>query len=155
MASIRSQNTKPEKTLGSILFKKGLRYRKHAADIPGKPDFVFRSRKMAIFVNGDFWHGWRLPVWQKKLQKGYWTNKIQRNRERDRKNYCYLRRRGWKVIIVWEHQLEADKAGVVRKILSVYKGNNKTRLRQKCIRRSDTASYLRPSIRKDPPFIST
>lgn len=125
MASIRSKNTNPEKVLGSILFKKGLRYRKHASDIPGKPDFVFRSLKMAIFVNGDFWHGWRFPLWKNKLKRGYWSSKIRNNRERDKKNYKYLRNQGWKVITVWEHQLEADEMQVAKKIFSAYKERRK------------------------------
>jgi DNA mismatch endonuclease, patch repair protein len=125
MASIRSKNTKPEKVLGSLLFNEGLRFRKHASDIPGKPDIVFRSIKMAIFVNGDFWHGWRFPVWKKKLKKGYWSDKIRKNRERDQKNYKFLRNQGWKVITVWEHQLEANNMHVAHKILSAYKDRKK------------------------------
>jgi len=121
MASIRSTGTKPEKLLGSMLHKQGLRYRKHAKDLPGKPDFVFRKIKVAVFVDGDFWHGWRLPLWEEKLEKNYWREKIRRNRERDKKNHAKLRRMGWKVIRIWEHQLDRNPENVIKKIVSAYK----------------------------------
>ena len=84
----------------------GLRYRKHVKDLPGKPDFVFRRLKVVVFVDGDFWHGYKLSEWEHKLSRGYWHEKIKRNVERDRINRKALRVAGWKVIRVWEHQMQ-------------------------------------------------
>jgi len=117
MASIRSNNTKPEKQLGSMMFKAGLRYRKYVKDLPGKPDFVFSGSKVVVFVDGDFWHGWRFPQWEHKMEKPYWKEKINKNRERDKKNHATLRRMGWKVIRVWEHQLKDNPDKVLARII--------------------------------------
>lgn len=106
MSSIRSKNTKPEILFGSMMHRAGLRYRKHAKDLPGKPDFVFRPVKVAVFIDGDFWHGYKLREWEHKLSQGYWREKIKRNVERDRLKRAALRREGWKVIRIWDHQLK-------------------------------------------------
>lgn len=80
-------------------------------DLPGRPDFVFRDRRIAIFVDGDFWHGWRFPVWGHKLAP-FWAEKISKNRDRDRRNYAKLRRAGWSVVRIWEHQIEKEPQAV-------------------------------------------
>ena len=66
-------------------------------NLPGKPDIVFTKRKIAIFIDGDFWHGYRFPTWKDSLSD-FWQKKIEQNRIRDRKNFNKLRKRGWKVI---------------------------------------------------------
>jgi len=106
MSAIKSKNTKPEVLLGSMMHRAGLRYRKHAKDLPGRPDFVFRSLKIAVFVDGDFWHGYKLHEWEHKLSPGYWDKKIKGNVERDCVNREALRTAGWRVIRIWEHQLK-------------------------------------------------
>ena len=116
MSCIRSKNTAPERRLGSALHRLGLRYRKHSADLPGKPDFVFPRHHLVVFVDGDFWHGWRLPLWEKKL-KPYWKRKIRYNRRRDRSNRAKLRRRGWTVVRIWEHELNKSMDKAVAKVL--------------------------------------
>jgi len=97
MASIGSKNTKPEMLLGPMMHHAGLRYRKHAKDLPGKPDFIILPIKLAVFVDGDSWHGYRYA---------YWRDKIRGNMNRDRRNREALRRARWKVIRIWEHQLK-------------------------------------------------
>ena len=70
-------------------------------------DIVFRNAKVAVFVDGDFWHGWRLPAWEHKLTS-FWLDKLHANRDRDRRNFRKLRSLGWRVVRVWQHQLKRD-----------------------------------------------
>lgn len=93
--------------LRKALFARGWRYRIHVPILPGCPDIVFLGRRVAVFVDGDFWHGYRLPAWEHKLS-AYWKSKIKRNRDRDRKNHRKLRESGWKVVRVWEHEIRRN-----------------------------------------------
>jgi DNA mismatch endonuclease (patch repair protein) len=86
--------------------------------LPGRPDFVFRDRRVVVFVDGDFWHGWRFPVWRDKLSEA-WEAKIEANRRRDARNFRRLRRQGWKVVRIWEHQLDADPQVCLQRVLAV------------------------------------
>lgn len=83
-----------------------MRYRLHVPDLPGRPDIVFPRQQLAVFCDGDFWHGRDLQRRLEKLSRGhnsaYWTTKIQRNVERDRQNTSALEAAGWKVIRFWE-----------------------------------------------------
>ena len=105
MSRIRSKNTSPELTVRKSLHKLGLRFRVHDSSLCGCPDLVFRKARIAVFIDGDFWHGWRFPVWKHKLAP-YWRDKIEGNRRRDLKNFRRLRKAGWRVIRLWEHQIE-------------------------------------------------
>ena len=91
--------------MSKLLTDAGLVVQVQARDLPGRPDFVLRKYRIAIFVEGAFWHGWRFPAWRHKLSER-WEAKIEQNRSRDRRNHRALRRRGWKVIRFWEFQLE-------------------------------------------------
>lgn len=104
MQANKAKDTSIEVLLRKELFRRGRRYRIHVSRLPGRPDIVFPRLKVAVFVDGDFWHGFRLPEWQHKLSE-YWVQKINRNRERDAKNHRRLRSMGWKVIRIWEHEL--------------------------------------------------
>jgi len=73
----------------SELHKRGLRFRKHVKDLPGKPDVVFPTVKVAVFIDGDFWHGYKFPSWEHKVSD-FWKQKINKNRERDRRNHRKL-----------------------------------------------------------------
>jgi DNA mismatch endonuclease (patch repair protein) len=115
MAQIRGRNTGPELLLASALTAQGLKWESHARDLPGRPDFVFRLAKLAIFVDGDFWHGWRFDEWRHKLSEK-WETKIEGNRRRDSRNRRMLRRQGWKIIRLWEHQIERNPKASLRKI---------------------------------------
>jgi len=115
MARVRSYDTKPERVLRSALHRAGLRFRKHVRDLPGRPDAVFARARVAVFVDGDFWHGYRFPQWSSTLPE-YWRAKITRNRARDRRNFAALRRRGWKVVRVWEHDIDRDVARCVLRV---------------------------------------
>jgi DNA mismatch endonuclease (patch repair protein) len=117
MSRIRGRDTKPELAVARELRILGLRFRSHARDLPGRPDFVFRTEMVAIFVDGDFWHGWRLPAWRHKLTR-HWEEKIARNRARDRRNRRALARSGWVVVRLWEHEVERDLAACIARVSS-------------------------------------
>ena len=117
MARIKGKNTAPELLLAKELIGYGLRWHKHAKDLPGRPDFVFRNCRVVVFVDGDFWHGWRFSVWRDKLT-AKWAQKITANRLRDDRVHRSLRRSGWRVIRIWEHQLERDIQACVDRVIS-------------------------------------
>lgn len=108
MASVPSRNTKPEMVVRTALHSAGLRYRLHDPRLPGKPDIVFPSRKLAIFVHGCFWHG--CPHCQKSVgsNQAYWLPKLARNAARDQESLAKLRNIGWKVRVVWQCQLKSE-----------------------------------------------
>ena len=121
MSHIRSRNTKPEIKVRQWLWKHGYRYRLCVKGVPGKPDIVMRKYRTAIFVNGCFWHGHGVQLIINNEQciidssaccripqsnTEFWIRKIQRNQERDQKNYQILQENGWQVIVLWECQLK-------------------------------------------------
>ncbi len=120
MSLIKSTNTKPEtafrKLLSSVVYSRGYRYRLHYKRLPGKPDVVFVSRKIAIFVDGSFWHGYKLKKRAHKLSKEYWLPKIERNVMRDKKINRQLRSKGWKVLRIWEHELKKNPEKALDKV---------------------------------------
>lgn len=115
MSRIKGKDTGIELTVDSELRKRGLRFRKHAAHLPGKPDFAFPRKKVAVFVDGDFWHGYRLPRWRNTLSP-FWLSKIEGNIRRDKRNFARLRRMGWTVIRLWGHQVHSNLEACVERI---------------------------------------
>jgi DNA mismatch endonuclease (patch repair protein) len=118
MSRIRGKGTKPERAVAELMASAGLKWEEHCKDLPGRPDFVLRDLRIAIFVDGDFWHGWRFPVWRLKLSE-HWERKIEGNIRRDVRNFRALRRSGWKVIRIWEHQILKSPSLCLEKILLV------------------------------------
>lgn len=117
MARIRSKGTTPEMRVRKILHAKGLRYRLHRHDLPGRPDIVLPRHQLIVFVHGCFWHGHacsRSHVPRSNLE--YWLPKITRNKQRHQRTVRALRRMGWSVAVVWECQIERGVALVLRKI---------------------------------------
>jgi DNA mismatch endonuclease (patch repair protein) len=114
--SSRKKDTKPEVVLRKVLWARGYRYRKDVAALRGRPDVVFAGAKVAVFCDGDFWHGrdWRKR--RRKLERGhnpeYWIAKIKRNMERDRKNTRELEKAGWLVLRFWETDILRDPEAV-------------------------------------------
>ncbi len=102
MAAIKGKNTKSELFVRRYLFSQGLRYRVHAK-LPGRPDIVFPGYKVAIFVHGCFWHchGCANSIMPKSNIE-FWSEKLKRNAERDKRNIAKLQSQGWKVLIIWE-----------------------------------------------------
>lgn len=105
MRRIRSKNTKPELLVRSFLHSRGLRFRVHVSNLPGKPDLVFPSRRLCLFVHGCFWHGCERCVDGTRSVKSnaeYWAAKVQNNIARDKKNIAALHDAGWQVMELWE-----------------------------------------------------
>lgn len=117
MSRIKGKDTGLETCIRSELHRRGLRFRKHLKELPGKPDVVFTKVKVVVFIDGDFWHGYRFSTWEHKVSN-FWKTKISKNRERDSKNHSQLRRMGWTVIRLWEHEIEKDFEDCIRKIIS-------------------------------------
>lgn len=111
MSRIKGKNTTPEKIVRSYLFSRGLRYRLHDKNLPGKPDIVLRKFKSVVFVHGCFWHlhdNCRYAV-MPKTRTEWWREKLLRNKERDIHHLEQLRTMKWKVYIVWECELKKQK----------------------------------------------
>lgn len=108
MGRIRGRDTGPELIVRRLLHRMGFRYRLHARELPGRPDIVFRRRRLAIFVHGCFWHRHpdpgcklaRLP----KSRLDFWLPKLEGNLARDLENQGRLETLGWKVLVIWECQ---------------------------------------------------
>ncbi len=117
MASIRSTgNLSTEKRFRAFLIKSRLRgWKVHPKHVPGNPDFVFRKEKLAIFVDGCFWHGCPKCYRKPKSSVAYWVDKVKRNRARDHKVAGTLRRGGWSVMRIWEHSL-SNRAAVLERV---------------------------------------
>ena len=117
MSAIRSKNTSPEIKTFRELNKRKIYFQRHYKRILGSPDIAIPSKRKAVFIDGDFWHGFRYPLWKKRLSSKFWTNKIERNRGRDKTYHQKLRRMGWQVMRVWEHQLDKDFEKATNRII--------------------------------------
>lgn len=123
MAAVRSKNTRPELALRKLLFARGLRYRVHDRRLVGRPDLVFSGAKLAVFVDGDFWHGggWKargLSSFEEQFpsNREFWVAKIKRNVERDRVVNAALADQGWSVFRVLESQVKKDPVRIAVEI---------------------------------------
>lgn len=111
MSRIKGKNTKPEMIVRKFLHSKGLRYRLHPENMPGKPDLYFPKYKTALEVRGCFWHGhencryYVVP----KTRTEWWTEKISKTKERDYRNEMFLLSQGIRTIVVWECMLKNEK----------------------------------------------
>jgi DNA mismatch endonuclease (patch repair protein) len=116
----KKRGTKCELAMSRALRKLHLSFSSNVRDVDGCPDFVFRSKRTAVFVDGDFWHGRNMAIRLKRLAVGsngaYWTKKIKSNVRRDTRVRSRLRRHGWSVLRVWESDVHADADRVARGI---------------------------------------
>ena len=117
MSNIRSKNTKAEIVLRKRLWDKGYRYRIHYK-LPGKPDVVFVKQKSVIFVDGCFWHKCPKCYKEPKSNKKYWIPKIEKNVARAKEINIELRRRGWQVLRIWEHNIKKNFDVALKRIIS-------------------------------------
>ena len=107
MAAIKGKDTRPELIVRRGLHARGLRFRLHRRDLPGRPDLVFSSRRVALFVHGCFWHAhagcrfYKLP----QTNQNRWRTKLEGNRARDQRDQEALCALGWRVIVVWECEI--------------------------------------------------
>ncbi len=115
MSRIRGKNTKIDLKMRSLLSGLHCGYRKYPK-MYGNPDFIIRRKKIAIFCDGDFWHGYKYME-KKKPSKKFWRDKIEGNMKRDKKVSRKLRREGWSVLRFWEHDIEKRPDFCTRKII--------------------------------------
>ncbi|MBN2458855.1 very short patch repair endonuclease [Candidatus Woesearchaeota archaeon] len=116
MSRIRSKDTSIEISFRKILWNAGMKgYRLHY-HAPGNPDIAFVDKKIAIFIDGDFWHGYNWKKLGKVPPRKYWQKKISKNIERDKKYNALLKKEGWKVIRLWEHDLKKNSKRCASKI---------------------------------------
>lgn len=118
MSRIRSKNTGIELIVRKKLYAAGIRYRLHRKDLPGKPDIVISKARLAIFIDGDFWHGYKFVQWKNKLAP-YWREKIERNKKKDIQNTRLLRKMNWRVARFWQHQIKKDPDKVALRIIEL------------------------------------
>jgi DNA mismatch endonuclease (patch repair protein) len=131
MSGIRSKNTKPELIIRRNLFACGFRYRLHKKDLPGKPDLVLRKHRVAIFVNGCFWHQHNCQLFKwPSSNREFWRHKITRNRELDCNSVRSLKREDWRVLTIWECALKGPCklpiADVLHKTTAFIEGKGRT-----------------------------
>lgn len=125
MSLIRAKNTGIEKKVFSFLRKNKIHFQRHYSKAAGNPDIAVPSKKIAIFIDGDFWHGYMFRKWKRRIPKIYWQNKIASNIARDRKNRLALRRRGWRVLRIWGHEISKNENKAMAKILGFMRKDNK------------------------------
>ena len=119
MSQIKSKGTKLENEFSDILRQYTDKpFLRNVNKIKGSPDIVFEDDRICIFIDSDFWHGWQFPRWKQRMKNEYWAEKITRNRKRDRNTTRFLRRKGWTVIRIWEHNLKKDKNKEIKRILN-------------------------------------
>lgn len=116
MKSVKLKGGPLELLIQRELLKAGLRFKQNQKGLAGSPDIVFPAEKVAIFIDGDFWHGWRLPAWEHKLTE-FWRLKLRANRKRDIRNFRRLRAARWKVVRIWGHEIQTDLNRCVGRIL--------------------------------------
>jgi len=135
MRKVGPRDTAPEMALRHRLWRMGLRYRLHVSGLPGKPDIVFPKARLAVFVDGDFWHGnqWRLRgleslegQFTETDNRPYWLEKIRRNEARDILNTRSLTGSGWSVLRVYESHVRRDPDGCARMVMEAVKGGKAT-----------------------------
>jgi DNA mismatch endonuclease (patch repair protein) len=128
MRGNRARNTRPEILLRKALDSLDLTYRTHDASLPGCPDFVFARARLAVFCDGDFWHGRHWPRLREQLARranpDYWIAKIATNRARDRRHRRALRAAGWMVFRVWETDVSKSAEALVERILRAARSRN-------------------------------
>lgn len=122
MSANKNKNTLPEMILRKGLWEIGLRgYRLHHKNLPGKPDISYISKKIALFINGCFWH--RCPHCNYPLPKNnklFWKNKFERNIQRDKIKISHLEKMGWKTLVLWECEIKSDLDKSLNRIKKLY-----------------------------------
>jgi len=117
MQNIRSEGTEPEQLIAKELRIKKIYFAKNVKTIFGKPDFVFRRKRVAVFIDSDFWHGHKKRCIMPKSNCIYWEQKIKRNKQRDKIVNRKLRKEGWSVIRLWEKDINRNLVKSMNKII--------------------------------------
>lgn len=124
MAAIKGKNTKPEMLVRRTAHSLGFRYRLHRRDLPGSPDLVFPGRRKVVFVHGCYWHrhpGCRF-AYEPKSNVDFWTQKFDRNVERDRQALTRLKELGWNPLVIWECECDELEAIAQRLLMHLGQG---------------------------------
>ena len=119
MSRIRAKDTKPEMILRRGLHRRGLRYRLHVTDMPGRPDMVFPRHRAVVFAHGCFWHGHGCSLFRwPRTRATFWRKKIHRNIERDQHTLAALRADGWRTLVIWECALRGSHRRAIHDVLN-------------------------------------
>lgn len=118
MQRVKSKDSEIEKILRNALWNKGYRYRKNVKDVFGHPDIVFKSKKVAIFCDSEFWHGydWERKKNEIKTREDFWIPKIERNMQRDKEVNMKLSEEGWTVLRFWGTEIKKQTENCVKEI---------------------------------------
>lgn len=116
MSKIRGKNSKPEMLLRKALWSNNIRFRIHRKDLPGKPDLVIDKYRLAIFVDGDFWHGYQWDENRHKNNPTFWIPKIKRNMQRDQFVNASLKEMGYTVMRFWENEVKQNLKACVNQV---------------------------------------
>lgn len=119
MSRIKGRDTGPELSLRRNVWALGLRYRLQYRIGRTRPDMVFIGARVAVFVDGCFWHGCPLHSTAPKNNREFWEQKLKRNRDRDAENTQWLEKNGWRVLRLWEHEIETSPADCARRIAAM------------------------------------
>jgi DNA mismatch endonuclease (patch repair protein) len=129
MARIGGRNTDPELTLQRAIWHEGLRYRLHHRTMAGRPDMVFLGPRVAVYVDGCYWHGCPEHYVAPRTGAIFWSKKLRENVNRDRRQTLALEADGWRVVRVWEHEVYTDLDGVVERMKEAVQGTKPKRPR--------------------------
>jgi len=121
MSKIRSKNSKIELLVFRELKRRRIYFQKHYTRVLGKPDIALPRKKKAVFIDSGFWHGYKYEILKPKLIKKFWRDKIEYNMRRDREITKKLRKNGWEVLRIWEHELKRDFEKTIKKIIEFLK----------------------------------
>ena len=127
MSKISGKNTKPEITFRKALWAQGVRYRKNYTKIVGKPDVAVVKYKIAIFIDGTFWHGYNWKEKKNKIRSNreYWIKKIESNMKRDQLINTQLNKTGWVVLRFWDFEVKKDLPHCIEKTMDMLKEQKK------------------------------
>ena len=117
MSKVRSKDSKIEIKFRKALWKEGFRYRKNSTKYFGKPDLVLLKYKTVIFIDSCFWHSCKEHGTIPSTRKKFWTEKLEKNRQRDKEVNRYYKKEGWKIFRVWEHEIQKKPVKTLEKII--------------------------------------
>lgn len=117
MSKVKNKDTKLETSFRKLLWKEGIRYLKNNNKLFGRPDMVIKKKKVVIFIDSCFWHGCDKHLRMPKSNKKYWFKKIKRNKKRDNEVNIYYPQIGWRILRIWEHDLDRDIKDVINKTI--------------------------------------
>jgi DNA mismatch endonuclease (patch repair protein) len=125
MAAVRAKDTKPEIAVRAGLWREGLRYRIYDGSVPGRPDISHKGAKVAVFLDGCFWHGCPRHYAVPKTRKAFWSGKVNRNRERRAEVVADLEATGWLVVEHWECRIKETPESVINEIAAILRARRK------------------------------